>query len=95
LSVFVQRIGKINSIAQASAIIEIKHMAATHAAMFDYDMSRIGDSAERDDMICITNRTLLGHLPRPLPLRFPPPVSLLTVAQALRSASFSETPRLS
>ena len=35
-------------------------------------------------------------LPRPdPPARFPPPSSLLTVAQARRSASFSETPRLS
>ena len=34
-------------------------------------------------------------LPRPLPLFFPPPVSLLTVAQARRSASSSETPRRS
>jgi hypothetical protein len=31
--------------------------------------------------------------PRPEPLFFPPPLSLLTVAQALRSASFSGTPR--
>jgi hypothetical protein len=35
-------------------------------------------------------------LPRPdPPARFPPPSSLLTVAQARRSASFSGTPRLS
>lgn len=31
--------------------------------------------------------------PRPEPLFFPPPLSLFTVAQALRSASFSGTPR--
>src|SRR6478609_8442796 len=34
-------------------------------------------------------------LPRPEPLFFPPPVSLLTVAHARRSASFSATPRRS
>jgi hypothetical protein len=35
-------------------------------------------------------------LPRPdPPTRFPPPSSLLTVAQARRSASFAGTPRLS
>jgi hypothetical protein len=34
-------------------------------------------------------------LPRPEPLFFPPPVSLFTVAQARRSASFPETPRFS
>jgi hypothetical protein len=33
--------------------------------------------------------------PRPDPLFFPPPVSLFTVAQARRSASFSPTPRFS
>ncbi len=33
-------------------------------------------------------------LPRPEPLFFPPPVSLFTVAQARRSASRRETPRL-
>ena len=34
-------------------------------------------------------------LPLPDPLFFPPPVSLFTVAQARRSASSFETPRLS
>jgi len=34
-------------------------------------------------------------LPRPLPLFFPPPVSLFTVAQARRSASPSLRPRCS
>ena len=34
-------------------------------------------------------------LPRPDPLFFPPPVSLLTVAHARRSASLRETPRSS
>src|SRR4051812_21972816 len=34
-------------------------------------------------------------LPRPEPDFLPPPVSLLTVAQARRSASFSDTPRSS
>jgi hypothetical protein len=34
-------------------------------------------------------------LPRPEPLFLPPPVSLFTVAQARRSASFFETPRFS
>lgn len=38
---------------------------------------------------------LLVVFPRPDPLRFPPPVSLFTVAQARRSASLSGTPRLS
>jgi hypothetical protein len=33
--------------------------------------------------------------PRPDPLFFPPPVSLLTVAHARRAASFRDTPRLS
>src|SRR5580704_10151482 len=37
--------------------------------------------------------TGLTGWPRPEPLFLPPPVSLLTVAQARRSASFSETPR--
>jgi hypothetical protein len=35
------------------------------------------------------------RLPRPDPLFLPPPVSLFTVAQALRSASPGETPRFS
>jgi hypothetical protein len=34
-------------------------------------------------------------LPRPEPLFFPPPVSLLTVAHARRSASLRPTPRFS
>jgi hypothetical protein len=38
---------------------------------------------------------LLVFLPRPDPLFLPPPVLLLTVAQARRSASFSLTPRFS
>jgi hypothetical protein len=37
----------------------------------------------------------LVFFPRPDPLFFPPPVSLFTVAQARRSASFRETPRFS
>jgi hypothetical protein len=37
----------------------------------------------------------VAFLARPDPLFLPPPVSLLTVAQARRSASSSETPRLS
>ena len=36
-----------------------------------------------------------SFLPRPLPDFLPPPVSLLTVAQARRSASFSDVPRRS
>src|ERR1700757_3931620 len=39
--------------------------------------------------------TLVSATPRPEPLLLPPPVSLLTVAQARRSASFSPTPRSS
>ena len=38
---------------------------------------------------------LFVFLPRPEPLFFPPPLVLLTVAQALRSASFFGTPRFS
>ncbi|EGE61051.1 hypothetical protein RHECNPAF_1260029 [Rhizobium etli CNPAF512] len=37
----------------------------------------------------------VSFLPRPEPDLLPPPLSLLTVAQARRSASFSETPRSS
>ena len=37
--------------------------------------------------------TLVSALPRPLPDLLPPPDSLLTVAQARLSASFSSTPR--
>jgi len=37
--------------------------------------------------------TLVSGTPRPEPLLLPPPVSLLTVAQARRSASFLPTPR--
>jgi hypothetical protein len=39
--------------------------------------------------------TLVSGTPRPEPLLLPPPVSLLTVAQARRSASFLPTPRSS
>src|SRR3954453_10490304 len=39
--------------------------------------------------------TLVSGTPRPEPLLLPPPVSLLTVAQARRSASFSGVPRSS
>jgi hypothetical protein len=39
--------------------------------------------------------TLVSFTPRPEPDLLPPPDSLLTVAQARRSASFSETPRSS
>jgi hypothetical protein len=39
--------------------------------------------------------SLFSFLPRPDPLFFPPPLLLFTVAQARRSASFSETPRFS
>jgi len=39
--------------------------------------------------------TLVSLTPRPEPLLLPPPVSLLTVAQARRSDSFSLTPRFS
>src|SRR5207248_401435 len=38
---------------------------------------------------------LLSFLPRPLPLFLPPPLDLLTVAQARRAASFRPTPRFS
>ena len=38
---------------------------------------------------------LLSFLPRPLPLFLPPPLDLLTVAQARRFASFFEVPRFS
>jgi hypothetical protein len=38
---------------------------------------------------------LLVFLPRPEPLFLPPPDSLFTVAQALRSASFRDVPRSS
>jgi hypothetical protein len=37
----------------------------------------------------------LVFFPRPEPLFFPPPVSLFTVAQARRSASFRDAPRFS
>jgi hypothetical protein len=37
----------------------------------------------------------LVFFPRPDPLFFPPPVSLFTVAQARRSASFRDAPRFS
>jgi hypothetical protein len=43
----------------------------------------------------LRDETWLVFLPRPLPLFFPPPVSLLTVAHARRSASASGTPRCS
>jgi hypothetical protein len=39
--------------------------------------------------------TLVSLTPRPEPLLLPPPVSLLTVAHARRSASFLPTPRFS
>ena len=39
--------------------------------------------------------TFVSGTPRPDPDWFPPPSSLLTVAQARLSASFSGTPRLS
>src|ERR1043165_304818 len=39
--------------------------------------------------------TLVSRTPRPEPLLLPPPVSLLTVAQARRSASFFGVPRFS
>jgi len=39
--------------------------------------------------------TLLLAAPRPEPRFLPPPVSLLTVAQARRSASFRSVPRCS
>src|ERR1700737_4512942 len=39
--------------------------------------------------------TLVSGTPRPEPLLLPPPVSLLTVAQARRSASFVAMPRCS
>jgi hypothetical protein len=39
--------------------------------------------------------SLVSGTPRPEPLLLPPPVSLLTVAQARRSASFLPTPRSS
>jgi hypothetical protein len=39
--------------------------------------------------------SLFSFLPRPEPLFLPPPLLLFTVAQARRSASFSETPRFS
>src|SRR6202048_1138126 len=39
--------------------------------------------------------TLVSGTPRPEPLLLPPPVSLLTVAHARRSASFLPTPRCS
>src|SRR5438270_13589272 len=39
--------------------------------------------------------TLVSGTPRPEPLLLPPPVSLFTVAQARRSASFFGVPRFS
>ena len=39
--------------------------------------------------------TLVSRTPRPEPRLLPPPVSLFTVAQARRSASFAPTPRAS
>jgi hypothetical protein len=41
------------------------------------------------------DEAVLMALPRPEPLFLPPPVSLLTVAQARRSASSFEVPRFS
>jgi len=41
------------------------------------------------------DETLLFLTPRPEPRRLPPPVSLFTVAQARRTASFVPTPRCS
>src|SRR5262249_29500850 len=43
----------------------------------------------------VRDDSLLTDLPRPDPLFLPPWVLLLTVAQARRSASFSDTPRFS
>ncbi|WP_194175110.1 hypothetical protein [Lacipirellula parvula] len=39
--------------------------------------------------------SLVSGLPLPDPLKLPPPLSLLTVAQAFRFAVFSESPRSS
>src|SRR5689334_10435446 len=43
----------------------------------------------------LRDEAVLVRFPRPCPLFFPPPVSLLTVAQARRSASPLDTPRFS
>src|SRR5689334_18353106 len=43
----------------------------------------------------LRDETFVSGTPRPEPLWLPPPVSLFTVAQARRSASFSGTPRSS
>jgi hypothetical protein len=66
------------------------------AAFFaDADRSAAGREAEAAPPIRppFLLDTLLSGTSRPLPDLFPPPVSLLTVAQARDAASFSGTPR--
>jgi hypothetical protein len=87
------RVGSVRERAEVAAL-RLRVAAAFFAEAL---RSRAGRAAARLPPMLppFSLETVVSGTPRPLPDRLPPPDSLLTVAQARRSASFVGTPRSS
>src|ERR1700737_1407491 len=79
------------------AVLRCSALRLRVAAAFFADADRAAAEREADarppSFPPLRGEAWLSGLPRPDPLFLPPPLSLLTVAQARLSASFSGTPR--